>query len=746
MISQLTIRDIATYPPLATAMTDLKAINYIYGANGSGKTTISRVIASVASYPSCSLLWNPHTPLECLVYNRDFRDRNFDESSPVSGVFTLGEKNVELLQQIADKHLAVAKKISEVDALSRTLEGDETIPGTGKRHELIALDFAFSDTCWKQKVKHDEQFQIAFAGVRDKKDKFRDRLILEHGKNKAVLLAFAAMETKALTVFGASPAIEAVFAALDYEPLTLCEVDAVLQKAIIGSVDVNVGSLIKSIANADWVGNGRSFLEKSDPQCPFCQQVIPTTLKDELEKFFDRSYMDDCKAVATIAETYDRVSTVLREAFDRIILSKSARLNLDTLRAHQQTMHAQISKSVELLKSKKIAPSIKIALQTLANVCDQINAMLDTANVNIKQHNIMVKNLSTERATLTAQVWRYLIDVELKSELPGHIAKRGNIQSAIDGLTSKIGVARNDLQTLKNELAALEKQTTSVKPTMDAINKLLASFGFTTFSLSESATAGAYELVRGDGSLVHNSLSDGERTFLTTLYFYHLIQGSGTSSGTKTSRVIVFDDPISSLDSDVLFVVSSLVKNIFKLARDKTSNVKQVFLLTHNIYFHKEITFDGKRSAGQPFADESFWIVKRKGPESSMERCAVNPVKSSYELLWAEVRNATRSSLTICNALRRILENYFKLLGGQDLNLLFEKFDGEEKTICRSLVSWINDGSHFAMDDLYLSQGDDVIEKYLDVFRKVFETQNHEAHYKMMMGDAFVVRPNLPSI
>lgn len=115
-------------------------------------------------------------------------------------------------------------------------------------------------------------------------------------------------------------------------------------------------------------------------------------------------------------------------------------------------------------------------------------------------------------------------------------------------------------------------------------------------------------------------------------------------------------------------------------------------------------------------------------------------MKSSYDLLWDAARNPTRDPLTICNNLRRILENYFKLLGGINTHSLYEKFEGDEQLICRALVSWINDGSHFAMEDLHLSPGGEV-DKYLDVFRKVFEKHNHEAHYKMMMGNAFVPRP-----
>ena len=63
-------------------------------------------------------------------------------------------------------------------------------------------------------------------------------------------------------------------------------------------------------------------------------------------------------------------------------------------------------------------------------------------------------------------------------------------------------------------------------------------------------------------------------------------------------------------------------------------------------------------------------------------------------------------------------------------------FDGKEKLACRSLCSWVNDGSHSAQDDLYVSVDDSMVETYLRVFKSVFEKSNHKAHYEMMMGNA----------
>ena len=85
--------------------------------------------------------------------------------------------------------------------------------------------------------------------------------------------------------------------------------------------------------------------------------------------------------------------------------------------------------------------------------------------------------------------------------------------------------------------------------------------------------------------------------------------------------------------------------------------------------------------------------------------------------------------------MRRIIENYFKLLGkcGDD-DLIQKIATKEEQEICRSLISWINDGSHSINDDLYIELQDRTIENYKKVFKEVFVLTNHEGHYNMMMG------------
>ena len=60
----------------------------------------------------------------------------------------------------------------------------------------------------------------------------------------------------------------------------------------------------------------------------------------------------------------------------------------------------------------------------------------------------------------------------------------------------------------------------------------------------------------------------------------------------------------------------------------------------------------------------------------------------------------------------------------------------QEQEICRSLIYWINDGSHSIPDDLYIEQQNDVINKYFEVFEKVFKEMNQIEHFNMMMSNA----------
>ncbi len=104
MIENILIKNVASYDKAGAQLSGLKKINFIYGANGSGKTTISNFSRDDASleFKDCDLQWRHGQVLNTLVYNKKFREHNFGKGK-IEGVFTLGEATKDDILLIEEK-------------------------------------------------------------------------------------------------------------------------------------------------------------------------------------------------------------------------------------------------------------------------------------------------------------------------------------------------------------------------------------------------------------------------------------------------------------------------------------------------------------------------------------------------------------------------------------------------------------------------------------------------------------------
>jgi len=100
LINRIEICNTATFKDEVQKLDNLKQFNYFFGANGSGKTTISRVISNPSGFSKCSVNWFPNIEKSCYVYNRDFIDTNFKSDENLKGVFTLGKQEVGTQKRI----------------------------------------------------------------------------------------------------------------------------------------------------------------------------------------------------------------------------------------------------------------------------------------------------------------------------------------------------------------------------------------------------------------------------------------------------------------------------------------------------------------------------------------------------------------------------------------------------------------------------------------------------------------------
>jgi len=720
MISKIEIKDCASFAPTGVEIENLKEVNFIYGANGSGKTTISNVIADISEYPQCNIDWKNNLEIQTFVYNRNFVDENFARSRNLKGVFTLGKAEKNTKEEIDIKK-------AEIDKLKTDIIGNDDKIKQNKIDKEENENQLETD-CWTIYSKLKTDFKTAFKGASLKKT-FKEKCKSQIN-NISNLLKFDELKEKAERIYKGSTETKDEIPVIDFKNIVELEKHSIWETKIIGKKDVDIAAMIEKLDNSDWVKQGRVHFEKNDGVCPFCQQPAPPNFENLLSEYFNETYLKQ------IDELEQQQSNYLSKT-DDITLQISTLISLenkdiDNIRLEElkKLLNSKIENNKTKIKSKLKEPSSTIILDNFKSEQDLINALVKKSNDKIKLHNDTVKNITREKSKLTNEVWRYIVE-QIRTNYQSYKTKNTTLTKTIEGLekSKKENIDRKDI--LVKKITELEKQNTNIEQTKTEINNLLNKFGFTNFKLVKATEEeGSYQIVRPNGERVERTLSEGEKTFITFLYFYHWLKGSFNQELITVDRVVVFDDPISSLDSDVLFIVSHLIRKLINEIRDKSGNIKQIIILTHNVYFHKEVSYN-KGKGIQRLKDETFWIIRKENDISKINLYEKNPIQTSYELLWREVKENS-NSITIENTLRRIIENYFKMFGGISTDDILKELDDEDKIIANSLLSWSHAGSHGVNDDLYVATGS---EKHLKVFRNIFDKTKHIEHYKMMMGE-----------
>ena len=734
MIQNIHLKSVTTFDnDKGVEIEDLNKINFIYGANGSGKTTITKFLNDPFNHTfcNCTITWYQNTPKRILVYNKDFKERNFGKGS-LNGIFTIGQATKEELQRIDTLKAELQAIGNKGKSKKEELENHVQLKGV--------LENNFKEEVWTSAYKkHEGVFKETFKGVKQK-ESFKERLLFEYAHNTSTLLTYAELEKGARIIFGETPQPISFLPKLEYEEIIGIEANTICQKKIIGKTDVDIAELIQRLNINDWVNEGRGYLQEGTV-CPFCQkETITTAFRTQLEQYFDESFINDSRLVLTINDEYNRLATNLLAELNSIEETERSKgeslLNVDLLSSLIKTITSEFATNKELLHSKCRELSRSIELISVKERLLLIQEIIDDTNHEIRKHNAIVGDFSQEKAKLIASIWKYIIE-ENKLKIKTYLEKQANFQKGIDGINKEIEDLRFRYSNLDKEIKSLSKNVTDTQHSIDEINKILKLYGFSNFEIVKSKIEKhKYQIQRQDETLAESTLSEGEITFITFLYFLQKARGSETAEAVKDERILVIDDPISNLDSTVLFVVSSLIKDIIKEIRAEKSNIRQLIVLTHNIYFLKEVSLiDGNIKS---LNDNSFWMIRKHKNCSSIQSFGKeNPIHSSYELLWNELRNSTHLSINSLQiTMRQIIENYFRIIGKYGDNDFIMKFgDKSDQDICTSLLCWVTDSSRNINNDSSNELQDTTIEKYKEVFRNIFDKSGQIEHYKMMMGE-----------
>ena len=734
MIKTIKLKNCATYSRDGVSIENCQKINFFYGPNGSGKSTVGKFMQNLSDpqYRDCEIEWENDSDIDILVFNRDFRERNFKEN--ISGVFTLGEasiadkQNIEnLKKQRDDKKGDLAKRRSALDA---------------KKKEENQKNDELTDFLWENIYKKNAaDFQEAFRGFRNNRNNFKERALAYFQNSHPTEESRVSLLSRAQTILSKKPE---TYLSIDLKGdqfkfrITQIENLPIWKTVIVGNSDLPIGRLIETLKNADWVNQGRNYL-RDDEICPFCQhKTISAELRKQLDDFFSGEFEQNVNLIKKTAHEY-RENTesylhYIKQISDNPIISSIAQIDETFFKSKIVLLESHFAHNKNEMEIKEKEPGRIISLTRTDEIISELQQLLIEGNNKILKHNQLVSNYVEEKNKLTSDIWNFLIK-ENEQMIRKYWTEISDIKKAKAGMEEGIQIGNNDLAKIESNLMESEKKFTSVQPAINEINRLLKSYDFTNFKLVQSQTdANAYQIQRLNGSLVCNTLSEGEETFILFLYFLQLAKGAADASKISSHKILVIDDPVCSLDSTVLYIVSSLIRQLISDVRHDCSDVKQIFIFTHNVFFHKETAFIDNRA--KDCNDINYWMISKNNNVSSIiSHGKNNPIKTSYELLWYELKKDTEVSLiTTQNIMRRILENYFRIVGKKYDDAIVDSFSNiEEKMICRSLLSWINDGSHSIPDDLYVNSYTDSIGRYKQIFKEIFNKMGHIAHYEMMM-------------
>jgi wobble nucleotide-excising tRNase len=293
-ISKLHLEKVASFTKEGGIdVSDLKKINFFFGTNGCGKTTISRVLDNSKFFPYCHHDCPENEKI--LVYNEDFKQKQIFETD-IKGVFTLGEESKEIELEIKENIKTIDENSRKISELQFQIEDKESA--------LKINEDKLKDKVWKKKGDlelKENGFKEAFQGFRNSVTSFYDKLLSERNTNKSILLDKEELFKKGKSILGEIPIEMHKFFEFDFSDIPIIETNELLEKSIVGKKDVDIAHLILRLENSDWVKAGIPYLSEGSESCPFCQTKLDTqNLKSALLDYFDETYE---KQVSSLKKT-----------------------------------------------------------------------------------------------------------------------------------------------------------------------------------------------------------------------------------------------------------------------------------------------------------------------------------------------------------------------------------------------------------------------------------------------------------
>jgi wobble nucleotide-excising tRNase len=709
-------------------------INFFYGKNGSGKTSIGKHLKD----------HNPSDKELCL-FNDDYIKRNIQQYGSMPGVFTITEEDAEAKKQIDAERQKQKDATAKKDDLLKQKSEAEGALEKFKRNGRKDLRNAIKP--WTDKYP-----KIVYRGITSPNSQVEHILndvVGEDADLKELEQRYAVAFDESVKTYPKLSFLGTFVGSKDQLDL--------IGTPVISSADTPFAQFIKKLNAFDWVRTGyRMYQPNADGVCPYCQRPLTDKIKEQIEQCFDETYQEQVSVLNRFKIEFEAKKNAIESTISANSGSEFQSDRVKALQSKCDTLIEKMKNCLSALETKIKEPARIVDFELPNALIEEINGICAEINKEIQQHNDLVA--VNDKKKCQEAFWKY-IAFKISSLIAAYQKGESTFKKQIKDIEVKIKAEEDKYKAAEAKIRALNTTTSNTDDAKDNINAILKATGFHGFYLENSEEPNTYILKRPGEDGPAKGLSEGERNYIAFLYFYQYVIGTNDKAGKQKEKIIVIDDPVSSMDSSTMYMISMYVRNLLKIAYnrfdldapdDAPMFIDQIFVLTHNPYFFKEVTFDYikeyecvKVYTLNKNADDTTSLVKdERDLRGSEQKENFSPVRNTYDDMWQELKEVN-DPVILLHDMRRILQYYFVQISGrpdlrEELTSEDSKtyFGGDEKMqLVQHMVPLFDLESRGINDELYFDAASLNPDLLREVFRGVFDVMHQRPHYDMMMNE-----------
>jgi wobble nucleotide-excising tRNase len=700
--------------------------NIIYAWNYSGKTTLSRLFSSLKNkqphcdFPSMSFKVQYETgnvdnnninsfPYHIEVFNSDYIKDNLRWGN---------DENINAIAFEVGDNAKISQQIDDLKTLIDKINGTDEIKGEKEPYTVAKDEFdSFENTLFSKEAKRikDEVFLSLLnfdkRHITKIKDYIRTNLDTYIIKSKRELEKFG----KIIIITNPKGKLDPIEFISNYSDIITSS------KELLGFVPSK--SKIINILEEDnqvyeWARHGLN-LHSSKSKCAFCGNDLTEKRYNELLDYFNNQTSILKEKAKKILDMIQEEETFVNSSIISYSLNdfndnfqnefKSLKSDFDKEMIKYKSKLLNIKLLIFKKKNKSIYKALKIGysekeLQPILDIVSKINKIiLDNNDFTDRFETIVDEKRDIYKNHLVASF--------LKNEK--YYAKKTKAEKAqktIDILNQRVEQSQKNI-----DLLSLRKE--SVFEGCAQLETFIQSFlGRNDIQIKPSLTeSGKYNLMRNNH--LAKNLSEGEKMAISFSHFLVLLQSLNKKKVLKDC-IIFIDDPISSLDSNHIFQINSLLKDFFfnhisdpNQPTQKMWKLKcrQLFISTHNFEFFNLLKDlpkkDGLTNRKETKKRESRYFISRNQNGASIEKLPIiyNDYQSEYQYLFSEIAKFNQNSrqnispelFLMPNILRRFVEMYTltKYPSTDEVDTRADKIFGVEKS--KRILKPLHYFSHF---------------------------------------------------